>query len=126
MPSWPPHLAGPGAGRYTTIVDANEPTEVASSNRFSIPRKPIPVRHEFEVAGDDIKPTAGEWRPFYLRRRILILFALLFCCLIATIEGLFVVSRNGHGLASTVESRYYLWKYGPTAGMRLYSLTRPR
>lgn len=60
-------------------------------------------------------PSKTGWRPLYLRKWVLILFVISFCAIIATLEVLNYVSSANQGLASSVESRHYLWTYGPTA-----------
>lgn len=55
------------------------------------------------------------WRPSYLRRRVLIVFVITFCAVIAALEALNHVSQVHNGIASSNESRHYLWTYGPTA-----------
>ncbi|KAE8337371.1 hypothetical protein BDV24DRAFT_154440 [Aspergillus arachidicola] len=55
------------------------------------------------------------WRPFYLRRRILLIFVIAFCGIIAALEVLNHISQVNYGIASSVEGRHYLWTYGPTA-----------
>ncbi|KAJ5176875.1 uncharacterized protein N7482_002752 [Penicillium canariense] len=55
------------------------------------------------------------WRPSYLRRRILVLFVIAFCAIIAALEALFQSSAAHDGIAASTESRHYLWTYGPTA-----------
>lgn len=55
------------------------------------------------------------WRPSSLRRRVLIVFVITFCGIIAALEALIHVSQAHHGIASSFESRHYLWTYGPTA-----------
>ncbi|KAJ5520154.1 hypothetical protein N7463_000607 [Penicillium fimorum] len=55
------------------------------------------------------------WQPSYLRRRVLILFAVTFCGVLAALEALHHVSQAHDGIASSVKSRHYLWTYGTTA-----------
>jgi hypothetical protein len=55
------------------------------------------------------------WRPSYLRKRILALFVIAFCTIIATLEALYQSSEAHDGIAASTESRHYLWTYGPTA-----------
>ncbi|KAJ6102274.1 hypothetical protein N7486_004701 [Penicillium sp. IBT 16267x] len=62
-----------------------------------------------------INPTKPGWRPIYLRKWVLILFVITFCAIIATLEVLNYISSANQGLTSSVESRHYLWTYGPTA-----------
>ncbi|KAJ5636429.1 uncharacterized protein N7484_009742 [Penicillium longicatenatum] len=66
-------------------------------------------------AAGAINPQKSGWRPIYLRKWVLILFVITFCAIIAVLEVLNYVSSANQGLASSVESRHYLWTYGPTA-----------
>jgi hypothetical protein len=52
-------------------------------------------------------PTSGD--------RVLIIFVITFCGVIAALEAINHVSQVHDGLASSDESRHYLWTYGPTA-----------
>lgn len=67
-----------------------------------------------DTAGSKNSTKPG-WRPTYLRKWVLILFVITFCAIIATLEVLNYVSSTNQGLTSSVESRHYLWTYGPTA-----------
>ncbi|KAJ5093992.1 hypothetical protein N7456_009853 [Penicillium angulare] len=66
-------------------------------------------------------PSTPGWRPTYIRRRVLIAFVIAFCGIIATLEALNHISSANQGLASSTESRHYLWTYGPTAILTLIS-----
>ncbi|KAJ5970694.1 uncharacterized protein N7479_000612 [Penicillium vulpinum] len=55
------------------------------------------------------------WQPSYLRRRVLIVFVMTFCGVIATLEALNHVSQVHDRINSSVEIYRYLWTYGPTA-----------
>ncbi|KAJ5380026.1 uncharacterized protein N7496_002454 [Penicillium cataractarum] len=55
------------------------------------------------------------WRPFYLQRRILIIFLIAFCAAIAGLEFLNHVSQVNQGIASSTEDLHYIWTYCPTA-----------
>ena len=54
------------------------------------------------------------WRPFYLQRRIVIIFVFAFCGVIATLETLNHLSKVNYGLASSSQNLHYTWTYGPT------------
>lgn len=58
---------------------------------------------------------ADGWRPSYLRKRVLILFAIAFSAIIAALEALYQTSEAHDGIAASTESRHYIWTYGPTA-----------
>ncbi|KAJ5287532.1 hypothetical protein N7478_003218 [Penicillium angulare] len=66
-------------------------------------------------------PSTPGWRPTYIRRRVLMAFVIVFCGIIATLEVLNHISSTNQGLASSTESRHYLWTYGPTAILTLIS-----
>lgn len=55
------------------------------------------------------------WQPTYLRPRVLIVFVIIFSGVIAALEAINHVSQIHNGIASSNESRHYLWTYGPTA-----------
>lgn len=60
-------------------------------------------------------PEDDGWRPSYLRKRILSIFVLAHCAIIATLEVLYQLSESHNGITASNESRHYLWTYGPTA-----------
>lgn len=59
------------------------------------------------------------WTPFFLRRSTIIIFLCSFLSVLAALIALYVYTeRDGHSIGITTEERYYyLWTYGPTAGM---------
>lgn len=57
-----------------------------------------------------------QWTPLALRRPALLAFSGLLLSMIAGMEALNYVSNQNQGLATVVEKRYYLWKFGPTFG----------
>ncbi|KAK8097692.1 uncharacterized protein PG998_013178 [Apiospora kogelbergensis] len=59
--------------------------------------------------------TPLKWRPFYLRRRVLLGFILIFSLILGTVETLFVVSNKNSGIATSTPSNHHLWVNGPTA-----------
>lgn len=59
------------------------------------------------------------WRPFYLRRSVLLAFAVLFALLIGVAQGLLAHSRAASGLGNHEASLRYIWQYGGTAVMTL-------
>ncbi|KAI8950491.1 hypothetical protein F4801DRAFT_602226 [Xylaria longipes] len=70
-------------------------------------------------ASDEPGPYSNEgslpWRPFYLRRVVLLGFAIVFILIIVTIESLVVISNKNNGIATGMSTEHYLWTYGPTA-----------
>lgn len=73
---------------------------------FEIIKKHVGIQNNSQEDG---------WRPSYLRKRILALFVVAFCAIIATLEALYRSSEAHDGIAASTESRHYLWTYGPTA-----------
>jgi hypothetical protein len=97
-----------------------------------IPRKPVggyssitpndPDKQVVEGGSDSItwnQQRLLSWRPFYLRRRVLISFAILSISMLVVVEVLYQLSQRWHGLVSAESRLKYLWTYGPTAGMNL-------
>ncbi|KAI6081908.1 hypothetical protein F4821DRAFT_264470 [Hypoxylon rubiginosum] len=77
-------------------------------------RKPVPKT----VASyqETMLSKAGlSWRPVYLRRRVLLAFAVIFTIIVVAIEALAYISTMNQGLVAGQYRLQYLWKYGPTA-----------
>lgn len=55
------------------------------------------------------------WDPPFLRRWVLILFALFFAATIASLQAVYTVSVRNQGIANSDDNKHYLWTYGPTA-----------
>ncbi|KAJ0161212.1 hypothetical protein CTA2_6595, partial [Colletotrichum tanaceti] len=53
------------------------------------------------------------YRPFYLQRRVLSSFAVLFAGLLVTVEAVLDLSNKRGGLGSPEHGFRYLWQYGP-------------
>jgi len=87
--------------------DATAPTEVAhltySEDSASLPADPWPDSRRIS------------WRPWWLRRRILALFAALFFSISASTAALFFYSVRHQGITGSRDELYYLWKFGPAA-----------
>ena len=60
------------------------------------------------------------WTPFFLRRSTILIFLCCFLSVLVALVALYVYTeREGHSLGITTEERYYyLWTYGPTAGIQ--------
>ncbi|KIW20362.1 hypothetical protein PV08_00937 [Exophiala spinifera] len=56
-----------------------------------------------------------QWNPLFLRRWVLVVFALFFAAAIAAVQILYSVSRQNNGVATSDNNKHYLWTYGPTA-----------
>ncbi|KAF4982510.1 hypothetical protein FZEAL_1880 [Fusarium zealandicum] len=54
------------------------------------------------------------WRPLFLHRRILIVFAIVFAALIAGLETSLQISNQNDGLQDSDDVSRYLWQYGTT------------
>jgi hypothetical protein len=71
-----------------------------------------------ETSASSIQNADLPWRPFYLRRRVL-LFAAVFAIILMAIEGLVATSEKNNGIVSASSNLHYLWTYGPTALLTL-------
>lgn len=60
-----------------------------------------------------------EWQPFYLRRRALAVFFIVFAGCIVVLQALLAASDRNMGLGASQEKLHYLWTYGPTAMLTL-------
>ncbi|KAK0633974.1 hypothetical protein B0T14DRAFT_508155 [Immersiella caudata] len=82
-------------------------------------RRPSPVTL-------DINPTRANpvlrWRPPYLRRSFLALFAFVLLLVLASTEVLLVQSQRHSGIANAKSSQHYLWTFGPTAFLTLLAV----
>ena len=55
------------------------------------------------------------WKPSFLRRRVLVAFAILFALFSVGLQVLYAYSSTHRGIASSSENKHYLWTYVPTA-----------
>lgn len=55
------------------------------------------------------------WNPLFLRRWVLVAFAIFFAAVIAALQILYSVSSQNDGVATSDSNKHYLWTYGPTA-----------
>ncbi|KAI1868007.1 uncharacterized protein JN550_006495 [Neoarthrinium moseri] len=87
-------------------------------HRIWNPRHRVSSTVSMEKGLDEVlsKPN---WRPKYLRRRVLG-FAVCVCLLLITATQILVgYSDNHHGLTSSYNGLHYLWTYGPTPVLTL-------
>jgi hypothetical protein len=98
----------------------NLPPDIGVCTSSSTINPAGPVKDTHEVTEDD-GATHWSWRPYYLRKRVLIHFAVLLLLIITAIEALLgiIKKRNGLGLLSGDANQFYAWKYGPTAILTL-------
>ncbi|KUJ24520.1 uncharacterized protein LY89DRAFT_727542 [Mollisia scopiformis] len=87
--------------------------QMASSSHTSIDEE------EQSEKGKDTRgsTTALLYSPFFLRKSVLMIFALACLVMIIVLGILYAVSHHNHGLGSPSENLHLLWKYGPTAVM---------
>ncbi len=123
-------------------VSTSLPDEVDSSTGLqqpqkqpSIPRKPVPSpkisfhpvpseeRQNEPIPTPTLTADAEAkrclWKPLVLKRWLLFSFGLLFCACLGAIEALYQVSQRQQGLVTSIQTRYYLWTYGPIAAFTL-------
>lgn len=123
----------------SVIHDTEQANETIgpSTPSYTIPRKPLPqsAREHLDRSGEHVigphqdnansltrqgSTTSRDyqplWRPIFLLRRVLVIFLAACLLFIASLEAIYRISEKNHGLVSSIQSRYYLWTYGPTAG----------
>ncbi|KAF4988526.1 hypothetical protein FDECE_15013 [Fusarium decemcellulare] len=126
----------PGAGsQYGTVASFFDSERLASSSaqydNRSVPPSPTwsgirwpflgSIRSRASRSLPSPPANAGEpseielpWRPFFLYRRILILFAIVFAGLIAGLQVSLQLSEQNDGLRESDDASRYLWQYGTT------------
>lgn len=85
-----------------------------------------PCKYTSVAKDENSQPTVTPWTPFFLRRLTLIAFLCGFLSVLAALIALYVYTeREGRSLGIVTEGDkyYYLWAYGPTAGMHDVSAT---
>ncbi|KAM5353963.1 hypothetical protein ACJ41O_000613 [Fusarium nematophilum] len=55
------------------------------------------------------------WTPIWLSKTVLVIFALVFACMMLATGLLYHFSEENNGISTQKESNHYGWKYGPTA-----------
>ncbi|KAK3995753.1 hypothetical protein QBC44DRAFT_283171 [Cladorrhinum sp. PSN332] len=78
----------------------------------------------WEDQHDDVSDScANPWRPFFLQRRALYGFMVIFILMGVAIEVLFIISEKRQGLKTAVShvNLHYVWTYGPMVIMTLVS-----
>lgn len=60
-------------------------------------------------------PHPTMWDPLWLRKSVLIAFAMVFAAMLVAVVLLYHFSKSNNGLAIQEQSRHYAWTYGPTA-----------
>ncbi|WYZ44955.1 hypothetical protein EsH8_VIII_000271 [Colletotrichum jinshuiense] len=84
---------------------------------FQLTQPPAPLPPS-TADSDDLRKRDGlldvalPWRPFYLQRRVLSSFAVLFAGLLVTVEAVLDLSNKRGGLGSPDHGFRYLWQYG--------------
>ncbi|KAI0440985.1 hypothetical protein F4803DRAFT_577051 [Xylaria telfairii] len=78
-------------------------------------RSDISTPQAFDIPIADLDKVPLPWRPFYLRRVVLLGFIILFILIIVAIESLVAISEKNNGIATSMSRDHYLWTYGPTA-----------
>ncbi|KAK0724054.1 hypothetical protein B0H67DRAFT_549926 [Lasiosphaeris hirsuta] len=78
-------------------------------------------QQEHESPLQPLIDTRLSWRPFYLRRAVVLAFATAFAAILIAIEVLLALSDKNDGLGTGNRSQQYLWAYGPTALLTIVS-----
>ena len=71
---------------------------------------------------DAIEEAAVRWTPLFLKRWVLACFAIFFALFFAALQILYSYSATHQGIASSNDSKHYLWTYGPTAVLVLVTV----
>lgn len=103
-------------------------SEVDMLEHDYVPVRAVPLRTPAENNGMLLEKATPEstvhavgkgrrhiWKPFYLRRRFLYAFIIVFAIMIGAVQALVTISDKQTGLATSFADLHYLWTYGPTA-----------
>lgn len=88
------------------------------------PRADTPTTPFLEKSRDPSAPhnpanASFTWRPLYLRRPVLLAFALLFAAFIATAQAILSYSTSNNGVGTPGSKPRYVWQYGSPAAITL-------
>ncbi|KAK0732063.1 hypothetical protein B0H67DRAFT_479285 [Lasiosphaeris hirsuta] len=82
----------------------------------------MPTIKQLELGGEkppDLLDVPMSWRPFYLQRKILASFAIVFAGLTVGLEALYGYSDRNQGLGAMAQAGQYLWRFAPVALLTL-------
>lgn len=93
----------------------SQPThERADSHDELIPLTELPKKYQHSKP--QLERSHGFYNPVWLRRNVLLGFAVLYLSILVAVIVLYYVSRRHHGLSTQISTNQYSWTYGPTAG----------
>ena len=116
-------------GSEHDIADVNKPGDIALDDlekpRFGLadfrssepPPQYEPIRGNGDEggAGPRIGPLNTGWQPPFLKPLVLLAFALLFLLIFVSLQIIWSWSQGHQGIATSDDSKHYLWTFGPTA-----------
>jgi hypothetical protein len=110
--------AGPVVLAGPDIVEAKHDTSRYES--YLLPQQ-LGESTEKNATPNDLKaaPEGIRWQPKYLRRRLLLLFTIIFIAIVIAVEALLTKSDRSQGLCDGNSPLAYLWMYGPSAILTL-------
>ncbi|KAK3353905.1 hypothetical protein B0T25DRAFT_222794 [Lasiosphaeria hispida] len=82
----------------------------------------MPTIKQLELGAEkppDLLDVPMPWRPFYLQRKILASFAVVFAGLTVGLEALYGYSDRNQGLGAMAQAGQYLWRFAPVALLTL-------
>jgi hypothetical protein len=115
-------------GSENDIADFNRPQDIpledletprvrlADFEDAAIPPQYEPVQsHGEEDAGHRIGTLHTGWQPMFMKTRVLLAFAVLFLIFFVSLQIIWSWSQGHQGIATSDDSKHYLWTFGPTA-----------
>jgi hypothetical protein len=116
-------------GSEHDIADVQKPDDIPLDDletpRFGLAgfrgSEPAPQYAPIQSNGDDGEagprngPLHTGWQPLFLRQLVLLAFALLFLLLFVSLQIIWSWSQGHQGIATSNDSKHYLWTFGPTA-----------
>ena len=116
-------------GSEHDIADFHRPDDIPLEDlekpRFDVAdfrgSEPPPQYAPIQGSGDDgeaghrIGPLHTGWQPPFLRPLVLLVFAVLFLLFFMSLQIIWSWSQGHQGIATSDDSKHYLWTFGPTA-----------
>ena len=122
----------PQSSQDTVVSDGRELFGFENPFRNSIPRQNEYSIFKHKSQGERAisirfgtacnQNTLTTWNPSFLSGKVLVIFGLFFAGMIAGLQAIYSVSQSENGIASSDDSKRYLWTYGPTTVLVLVTV----
>lgn len=92
---------------------------LADFTRSALPPEYVSVQCDGDGEDERAAPRIGMldtgWQPLFMKPRVLLAFAVLFLIFFVSLQIIWSWSQGHQGIATSDDSKHYLWTFGPTA-----------